>query len=244
VSFVIKSIFLGNVRFFVEHGTAALLNKLRDFHPRDVELKNDILVFTVDLMHKRGVCQILGKRSYRIHENRNIFSVMNFFYARGVLMIMAVLCTIAFVVADRFIFRVRIDGVSGEEKMAVVTYLKNNGITRFMPKATKLSPIVQDLVAELDFVAAANMHIDGSTLKISVLRADNLSAEIANDVDIRAICEGVITRMIVLNGSAVASIGEVVHIGDILVAGPRASAIIIIYNGSELVCVINETIVT
>lgn len=237
----------GNARFKVQDAGVALINKLRKFCPRDIEIcvnsGEETLEFSVDLSFKREISRLLYKRDFTVVENNNIFKTLNFVYSRTAVIFTALICILSFIALDRLVFRVNIDGLDGAEHTQVASYLQENGVRRFRLKSRDLSAVTHSLVSNFDFIAAANIYITGATLRVNVLRADNISAELEYAADITSPVDGVIERILVLGGTQVAQAGQVVRTGDILVQGPRASAIIHIHNGTEVVAIINETIV-
>jgi predicted phage gp36 major capsid-like protein len=87
----------------------------------------------------------------------------------------------------------------------------------------------------------ASTSIHGSTLTISVLRAQNVFIDKQN-VDIVASVDGVIADIIVFSGTALVTVGDVVRSGDVLVTGNRPTARISISNGQEVICVFNNAV--
>ena len=236
-----KEFLSGSVRFEVQDADTALLNKLRKFNLRNIKsLSANKIDFSVALVHKREVCRLLGKRTYTVFENKNIFSVMNFFYTRSRLVAAALIFIAVFITLDQFLFRIKIEGVKGQELARVNAYLDENGVTRFSHKSKKRAEVAaRNLVTQFDFIAAANAQVKGSGVVFRIHRAENISREIQGDII--STHDGVITRIIVLSGTSLVTVGDVVLKGDTLVYGARASAIIYIHNGPKLVCIINNT---
>jgi len=241
--FWLKRFFNGNVRFYVQDEDTPLINRLRKFKPRNVSVSDDGVVFDVNLVHKREVIRLLGKRSYTVAENRNVFTLLNFLYTRTALVITAIVCIAAFVTLDQFVFRVKVWGISGDEHAQISAHLREVGITRMTPKnARNFNAVTRQIVERFDFVAAASATVQGSTLIFSIHRADNILDQIP-DKDIVATHDGVITEIIVFSGTPVVTRGDVVRVGDVLVTGTRPTAIIHISDGAEVVCVINSTVI-
>jgi len=221
----------------------ALLNKLRKFNLREIRIEDDELYFSVNLAYKSAVCQVLGKNKYFIIENNNIFRSLNFFYTRSVFAITAAACVAAFIMLEQFVFKVKVEGLTGDEHKQIVRYLETNGIKKFSQKRSQNTfEVAQDIVNEFDFIAAANVQVRGATLIYIFLRADNVISQIPNK-DIITAHDGVIADIIVFSGTALVSAGDVVHAGDVLVTGTRPTAIIHISNGKEVVCIINNSVI-
>ena len=120
----------GSVRINSSELDTAILNRLRRFKLRNVTASG----FSVPLAHKREVVRILGKRIHTIHENRNVFTLLNFFYTRAALAMTAISCVATFFVLEQFAFRMEIHGIEGEERAVIAAYLRQNGVKRFMHK--------------------------------------------------------------------------------------------------------------
>jgi len=230
----------GSARFSVPDEGVNLLNRLRKFDLYDIHMSDDGVSFSTNLGNKTAVKNLLGKRSHTITENNNVFSVLGFFHARLALVVTAIVCVIAFVVLDQFAFRLRVQGLEGEEHAAVNAYLRERGIGNFSSKrAARDEGLALDIIQAFDFIAHASITVRRSTIVVSVHRADNVAGEIPTG-DILSTHDGVVAEIIIFSGTPVVSIGDVVMTGDVLVTGNRPTAIITITNGVEVVAIISS----
>jgi hypothetical protein len=237
-----KRIFSGEVKFCVRDADVNLLNKFRKFRLFHVEHFDGGVKFSIPLVHKKEVTRLLGKRDFTAAECKNIFTVLNFFYTRVALVLMSVICIAAFMFSEQFAFRVRLEGVEGTEYAQIRTYMENNGLSGIVKKRAARDPkTATEIVRQFPFVAHACVEIRGSCVIISVARAEKI---VVSDAEILATADGYIHDIIVFSGSANVTTGDVVRAGDVLVTGARPMAIIVIKNGQEIVCVINNTVVS
>lgn len=214
-----------------------LLNRLKKFSVSGVKIRGGMTEFRVPLKHRGAVTRLLGKRDFVIADNRNVWALLNFFYTRLTIVIMAVVCAVAFVVSEQYAFRVKLSGVTGAEYDAVAAYMRENGLDGIVAKRRAMQPeTAREIVKAFPFVAHAGLYLHGSTITVVVSRADYVT--ISGD-PIIAPMDGVVVDIIVFAGVAKVFNGSVVRAGDILVDGDRPKAIIKIQNGEETRTVIN-----
>jgi len=231
------------VKFSLADADLKTINRLRKFNLYDIEMVENTANFSVSLAHKNAVTALLGKRTFTVNEPNNIFTLLNFFYTRAALVAMVVVCLASFIVTQQFVFRVRVEGLSGAEHTMVSTYLQSRGISGITPKRTAKKPdLAHDIVQQFPFVASTNIQIKGSKLIITINRAENVVPRIPTG-DIICTVDGVIGDIVVFSGTPNVTVGDVVRKGDILVTGTRPTAIITIVNGGEVSCIINNTMI-
>ena len=229
----------GAVRFKVADADVALLNKLRKFGVFDVESIDRDIHFSTSLVKKSSVERILGKKTYTTTQNINLFSVLNFFYNRLSFVACAFVCIVAFLMLNQFAFRVRVDGLTGDERAAVTAHLGTLGVRGLTPKRIAHdNALAMNIIENFPFAAACSVELHGATLVVVVHRAEVI---VPNSGDVLATADGVITEIVVFSGTANVSVGDVVRTGDVLVTGLRPTAIITISNGPETVAIINNT---
>jgi len=228
---------LGVTKFIVHDEGTNLINRLRKFKLRQIEITGAGISFCVALKYKSNIERILGRRIFTSKTSNNVFTIANFLYARIALVIAAITCSIGFLICEQFSFRTQICGVEGAEKQHVAQFLRNNGFGAVTPKArAKDMELLVNLVNAFPFVAHASMTIQGSTISVNILRVDNFESEILGDII--ATMDGVVAEILVFSGTANVMVGQVVKQGDILVGGNRPNAIIKIVNGEEQVIIV------
>jgi len=235
--------FIGSVRFRIDDEGIGLLNRLKKYKLRDIEMYEGGVAFSVNLVHKSAIKRFLGRKPYTHVDNGNAVAVMNFFYARAVLVIAVCCSVVAFGITEQFAFRVNLEGVSGKERTQVLAYMQERGLCGITSKSmARDKGLAVEIVKRFDFLADAHISLRASTITVAVHRAENIAGKIAN-ADIVATHDGVVADIIVFSGTANVSNGDVVRVGDVLVTGTRPTAIITITNGTEVVCVINNVVI-
>ncbi|MCL2229455.1 MAG: sporulation protein YqfD [Firmicutes bacterium] len=232
-----------SVRFKLVDFDIKIINRLKTFGLKDLVVQEQTIWFTVNYEHRAAVVQMLGRRTFTSTDNRSIVTLVNYLHVRRALVLSVVVCLVAFMVLNQFIFRVRVDGLEGEEYAQVSTFLNTRGITGLVRKSVARDPnLAIDLTGEFPFIASTSINVRGSHLHISVQRADTAFPGISTG-DIISDVDGVIGHIVVFSGIANVTIGDVVRKGDILVTGERATAIIKIVDGTNVVKTINNTVV-
>jgi sporulation protein YqfD len=164
------------------------------------------------------VKRILQREKHTMTINNNVFSVLNFFYARFVLCMMAVVAFASFLVLDRLIFSVEIKGVDNEQQSEVRAFLNQNNVRRLTWKSEAVGERASVAVVQhFDFIAHASHKIVGNTLVFNVHTVNNAVPQ--GGSDIIANMNGIITRMIVVSGTANFNVGDEVRVGDVLIRG-------------------------
>ena len=215
----LKNFFLGEVYFCIKDADCKLLNKLRIYNLKNVKICNNEISFCVPLINKLGVIRVVGKREYTAVQNNNIFALLDFFYARAVLIFAGLFCFAALAVFSNLLFSIRITGVEGEEREQVMSFLRESGIKRFSYKMSQnVENATRGLQERFDFVAHASGNIVGSSYIFYIYRAENVGEKVVG-VDIIARADCVVTEVIVYSGTALVAPGDVVRAGDILISG-------------------------
>lgn len=218
----IKSFFEGKATFAIEECDFSLLNRLRKFCINDIYLdeSSNQMRFTCPLRFLDRVKIILARQKYSVRVNVNFWGFLNIFYSRIALSITAVVCTVVFLVLSGLVFNVKVVGVEGEQATKVTAFIKSQGARPFTHKSnSRALAIAGEIIANFDFVAHASSKIVGNTLVFNVYSVT--VAKEAKIHDIVAATEGVITNIIVASGHAMASVGDVVQKGQVLIKAER-----------------------
>jgi hypothetical protein len=244
----ITSFFCGVVRFSVWDIEIGFLNKLKKFKLFAVATNAGgadgvaYISFSTALINENQIRRILGKRKFTANRNVSALSVVNFFYARSVLIMAVAVALGAFFITERYAFRTEIGGVEGEQKVQIANYLSARGFGGITPKRLAHDKnLLNTLVSDFNFVSGAYMTLDGSRMRVNVICAENVVSQIPA-ADIVATAAGYIADIIVFSGTAKVVRGDVVRVGDVLVTGTRPTAIIKIADGTDIVCMFNNTV--
>ncbi|MCL2570632.1 MAG: sporulation protein YqfD [Firmicutes bacterium] len=212
----IKNFLCGKVTFHVENVDATFLNRLRQYSPKEIIYTGELLKFSVALIHKKNVTQILKNHTHTQKHNANIFRTFEFCCNRPLLVFGVLFCFIFVTLLSGFIFRIEINGLEKDEVIQVQSFLYDNGIRRLRWKHnTDTGNLSTAIIQNFDFITHTNVQIRGTTLQINIHRTPTPPpAPVTNLV---SLYDAVITQITVLSGIAQVSIGDTVRTGQTLV---------------------------
>lgn len=159
----------------------------------------------VKIMRKRGVPFLLNR-----YKKRKLFAIF-------LILILALIFT-----SSRYVWNVDISIKDNLELENISKDIENLGITRGIPKnRIDTEKVINELRLQRDDIAWVGIDIVGTSVKISIVKADK-SPDIIKNTDycnIVAKKAGTIQKITAQNGTAVVNVGDTVQKGDILIAG-------------------------
>ena len=159
----------------------------------------------VKIRRKRGVPFLLNR-----YKKRKLFAIF-------LILILALIFT-----SSRYVWNVDISIKDNLELENISKDIENLGITRGIPKnRIDTEKVINELRLQRDDIAWVGIDIVGTSVKISIVKADK-SPDIIKNTDycnIVAKKAGTIQKITAQNGTAVVNVGDTVQKGDILIAG-------------------------
>lgn len=159
----------------------------------------------VKILRKRGVPFLLNR-----YKKRKLFAIF-------LILILALIFT-----SSRYVWNVDISIKDNLELENISKDIENLGITRGIPKnRIDTEKVINELRLKRDDIAWVGIDIVGTSVKISIVKADK-SPDIIKNTDycnIVAKKAGTIQKITAQNGTAVVNVGDTVQKGDILIAG-------------------------
>lgn len=159
----------------------------------------------VKILRKRGVPFLLNR-----YKKRKLFAIF-------LILILALIFT-----SSRYVWNVDISIKDNLELENISEDIENLGITRGIPKnRIDTEKVINELRLQRDDIAWVGIDIVGTSVKISIVKADK-SPDIIKNTDycnIVAKKAGTIQKITAQNGTAVVNVGDTVQKGDILIAG-------------------------
>lgn len=159
----------------------------------------------VKILRKRGVPFLLNR-----YKKRKLFAIF-------LILILALIFT-----SSRYVWNVDISIKDNLELENISEDIENLGITRGIPKnRIDTEKVINELRIQRDDIAWVGIDIVGTSVKISIVKADK-SPDIIKNTDycnIVAKKAGTIQKITAQNGTAVVNVGDTVQKGDILIAG-------------------------
>ena len=135
----------------------------------------------------------------------------------GLIFLMAALFT-----ASRFIWQIDIAGCVTIEPHEILYLLSEANIEKGKPKSTVSTFKVGDELRKRDSrIAWAGATFEGIRLVVKVVEANELhgSDDVQQPASVYATCDGVITKIVAMNGKPMVTIGQAVKTGDVLIEG-------------------------
>ena len=159
----------------------------------------------VKILRKRGGPFLLNR-----YKKRKLFAIF-------LILILALIFT-----SSRYVWNVYISIKDNLELENISEDIENLGITRGIPKnRIDTEKVINELRLQRDDIAWVGLDIVGTSVKISIVKADK-SPDIIKNTDycnIVAKKAGTIQKITAQNGTAVVNVGDTVQKGDILIAG-------------------------
>lgn|GEM_PF-1595655 len=213
---ILNRFFSPYVTFSVEDCDVNLLNRLREFKLKRINVVGDTLGFCVPLLNKKRVEQILQNRTYTVSEGKSIATTLSFVYTNLSLVICFVVVVGALLVLNNMIFRIQIQGLDRDEGEKLSAFLTENNVRSLTRKSRINDGLATAISSNFDFIAHTSMYIRGNTLVVSVHRTE--TPPMPSMVDIVSTHNAIITEMMVISGIAQVEIGQAVTAGQVLVA--------------------------
>ena len=198
-----------------------LINYLarNDYEIWDIETKSDKLYFKVSRNDFSVVKEICLKRGCKVLviKQEGISFYLGQLRKRKGLVLGFFLVVFLLHFSSYFLFTVSIAGTKELEKESIRETLTELDVKRGRLKAKiDKEEIEKKLLAEHSLLTWVNLHYQGTELQVKVVEKEQVEAEEKAN-EIIALTEGVISEIIVLKGSPLVEVGDVVQKGDRLI---------------------------
>ena len=173
--------------------------------------------------YRKQVKKYLKEHKFEIVSERLLgFSwIANFFKFRWGILLGAVISVVLFIFMNTFLLRFSIDGVSAELEREIVEVLGRNGISVLKPIESVETDEVEKIILEnFESVSLVSAVKKGSSILISVkekISSDEFDG-LNNLTPLLATQNGIITDICLIQGTLLVKVGDVVRVGDPLVA--------------------------
>lgn len=142
--------------------------------------------------------------------------------ARAVFAVGAVACLIVLLAMTQLVWGLRVIGADAYDEEALFRALESGGVHIGMHRETLDSDALDlALRGAFDDISLVTARMRGLTLEVEIVRAEPGPVIFERDtpVDIVASCDGVIERVLALEGTAIVQPGQRVRKGDVLIRG-------------------------
>lgn len=223
----IKNFFTGQVQFWVADLPVAGLNRLRQFHVRQIKNENGVVSFTAPLIHANTIKKLINNFDWQMSENHNLWRGVNFLINHFVLCVAIIVSFIAYGILDCLVYNVQINGPESILNAEVAQYLQGQGVKKFMWKnQVGQKDLALELVSNFPDIAHANVRLAGNNLVVTLATAVNQPAKVKTNI--YAKYDAIVRDVIAYSGTVFVVAGDVVHAGDLLVEGAYADSVSII----------------
>lgn len=146
-----------------------------------------------------------------------LLAFCNLFKRHIALFVMLLLMTAMVLVTSQFIFRIDVYGIDRIDKSQVVSVLETNGVkVGQYNKNINTKEIEKALYSTIDDIGLVSVIIKGTTVVVNI--EEKLEFENKNFTPIVAQEDGIITDIVLVTGTPLVKVGEVVKKGDVLIA--------------------------
>ena len=173
--------------------------------------------------YRKQVKKYLKEHKFEIVSERLLgFSwIANFFKFRWGILLGAVISVVLFIFMNTFLLGFSIDGVSAELEREIVEVLGRNGISVLKPIESVETDEVEKIILEnFESVSLVSAVKKGNSILISVkekISSDEFDG-LNNLTPLLATQNGIITDICLIQGTLLVKVGDVVRVGDPLVA--------------------------
>ena len=182
------------------------------------------LYLNIGINDFKNISDILKKTNckVRILKKRGIPFLLNRYKKRKIFVILLVIMMFTIYASSRYIWNIDITVKNNLQIDNLEEDLESLGVKKGVKKdEIDTNKIINELRLKRDDIAWIGIDIEGTSIKINIVKADK-SPDIVKNTDycnIIASKSGVIQKIVAQNGTAVVKIGDEVQKGDILIAG-------------------------
>jgi len=208
------------VKVTILNADATILNKIRHLNLRDIRVTEGEITLTAPLVRQRALKRILRNYDARVERMPGVLDIPAFLYARTFLVACMIVAVCVFTILSNFIFRIEIRGLDNEQTAAVSAFLHDTGVRPLTTRAThRNANFSATLINEFPFIAHASHEVRGTRLVFHIYPALNPGQ--SGDEDLVSRWNATITEIVVIGGTQVATAGQSVTAGQVLVRAAR-----------------------
>lgn len=186
--------------------------KLDKLSPSQLILITDKTSYTNLVGKTKNMCYNIN-----VEKVTGLISFWKFFKHHIALFISLILMLVSMLVASNFIFRIDVYGIDRIDKAQVLNVLSSNGINVGQNKKNiDTDYIERQLYTTINDIGLVSVIIKGTTIVINI--EEKLAFESSKFTPVVAQNNGIITDIVLITGTPLVKIGDVVKKGDTLVA--------------------------
>ena len=182
------------------------------------------LYLNIGINDFKKISQVARKTNckVRILRKRGIPFFLNRYKKRKIFVLFLILIVLSIFVSSKYVWSVKISVKDDLKLENIEEDIEALGITKGV-KIDKIDTdkVINELRLKRDDIAWVGIDIEGTNIKINIVKADKAPNIIDNSdyCNIVASKAGIIKKIIAQNGTAIVKVGDQVQKGDILIAG-------------------------
>ena len=182
------------------------------------------LYLNIGINDFKKISQVARKTNckVRILRKRGIPFFLNRYKKRKIFVLFLILIVLSIFVSSKYVWSVKISVKDDLKLENIEEDIEALGITKGVKKdKIDTDKVINELRLKRDDIAWVGIDIEGTNIKINIVKADKAPNIIDNSdyCNIVASKAGIIKKIIAQNGTAIVKVGDQVQKGDILIAG-------------------------
>ncbi len=182
------------------------------------------LYLNIGINDFKKISQVARKTNckVRILRKRGIPFFLNRYKKRKIFVLFLILIVLSIFVSSKYVWSVKISIKDDLKLENIEEDIEALGITKGVKKdKIDTDKVINELRLKRDDIAWVGIDIEGTNIKINIVKADKAPNIIDNSdyCNIVASKAGIIKKIIAQNGTAIVKVGDQVQKGDILIAG-------------------------
>ena len=182
------------------------------------------LYLNIGINDFKKISQVARKTNckVRILRKRGIPFFLNRYKKRKIFVLFLILIVLSIFVSSKYVWSVKISVKDDLKLENIEGDIEALGITKGVKKdKIDTDKVINELRLKRDDIAWVGIDIEGTNIKINIVKADKAPNIIDNSdyCNIVASKAGIIKKIIAQNGTAIVKVGDQVQKGDILIAG-------------------------
>ena len=191
----------------------------------NLKREDDVRLFlNMGISDFKKISEICKKTQCRvkIKKKKGIPFLLNKYRKRKIFLIFLMVLCVSLWISSNYIWNVEILAKDNIQIDGIEEELENLGLKKGVKKSSiDVNEIVNNLKVKRDDISWIGIDVEGTNAKVSIVKADappNIveKNEYSNIISAK---NGVITKIIARNGTAMVNVGDTIQKGDILIAG-------------------------
>lgn len=188
----------------------------------NINIKNSEVSFCIKGKDEKNIDKILNKKNIKICNKRNvgIFNFLNINVFKLSIIIPIFIFFIFIIFSNNYVFQYNIYGLNTISNSEIINILEDCGVDKITYKKAINTKDIENKIQKIDRVSLVSVAIKGNTLLINIKEKlyNPEYEDKENFKPIYAEYDGIITELVVVQGTPKVKVGQLVQKGQILVS--------------------------